>query len=245
MRQQLDKALNDSDNEAAWKGPLQCQSCVIRERHLVLFSDLQPEDFALIQERIDERRYQAGEALYLQGEPATHVFTVRHGVVKLVKYSPQGEQRIVRLLRQGDVAALEALVDQPYQHNAVALEPVLACRIPISTVQRLSQRTPRLHRQLLSRWQRAIDEAENWLIQLSTGTAQVKVARLLVYLVADRPDPVCQLPSREEIGAILGITTETASRVMAEFKRAGWIKRLYPKHVWLDVEALQVQAAAG
>ena len=31
------------------------------------------------------------------------------------------------------------------------------------------------------------------------------------------------MPSREDMGALLGITTETASRIMAEFRRRGLI----------------------
>jgi DNA-binding transcriptional regulator YhcF (GntR family) len=48
------------------------------------------------------------------------------------------------------------------------------------------------------------------------------MARLLITLgcTGDHPET---MPSREDMGALLGITTETASRIMAEFKRRGLV----------------------
>ena len=39
-----------------------------------------------------------------------------------------------------------------------------------------------------------------------------------------RPGNSCSLFSREDLGAVLGLTTETASRVMAGLKRDGLIR---------------------
>jgi CRP-like cAMP-binding protein len=229
--------------EVAWKGPEQCRECGIR--HLVLFADLEHEDFALIHKPIDELIYKPGQVLYAAGDPPNHIFTVREGLVKLVQYLPDGGQRIVRLLRQGDVAGMEVLLNQPFQHHAIALEPVLVCRIPVAVVEKLSKQTPRLHRQMLTRWQQAVSKADIWLTELSTGPAQVRVARLLVCLARSHPDGVCYLPSREDIGAMLGITTETASRVTAEFRRKQYYKELGAKRAQVNVQALQELATAN
>ncbi len=227
--------------QAAWAGPPQCEHCGIRD--LVLFSDLRQEDFVLIHKPIEEKRFAIAETLYHEGDAPQHVFTIREGLVKLVQYLPDGKQRIVRILKQGDLAGLELLLGQPYQHTAIALEPVLTCRIPLSVVQRLSDDTPRLHRQLMSRWQRALTEADSWLTELSTGTAPQRVARLLLRLHEfSRGKPV-YIPSREDMGAMLGITTETASRVTAELKREGLLSQIDPHHAQLDIPA--VRAIAG
>ncbi|MGB7931295.1 MAG: hypothetical protein WCH04_03590 [Gammaproteobacteria bacterium] len=52
----------------------------------------------------------------------------------------------MRLLKQGDVAGPEVLLGQPYRYEAVVLEPVLTCHIPVSVIDRLSHDTPRLHK---------------------------------------------------------------------------------------------------
>jgi CRP-like cAMP-binding protein len=48
------------------------------------------------------------------------------------------------------------------------------------------------------------------------------MARLLITLGCTRNHPEA-MPSRKDMGALLGITTETASRIMAEFKRRGLV----------------------
>jgi CRP/FNR family transcriptional regulator len=232
----LGAGLNVHDIEIAWNGPRQCRQCSIRD--LVLFADLRHDDFQLIHKPIDELRFGVGEALYRPADHPDHVFTVREGLVKLVQYLHNGGLRIVRLLKQGDVAGLEVLLGQPYQHEAVVLEEVLACFIPVSVIDRLSHDTPRLHRQLLSRWQRTVIEADAWITDLSTGPAQSRVARLLLRLTGSQSGDHCYLPTREDIGAMVGITSETASRVVAELKRNGLVNEQDAKHARLNRDGL-------
>jgi len=96
-----------------------------------------------------------------------------------------------------------------------------------------------LHRELMTRWQRALSEADAWLTELSTGSARQRVARLLLRLVRDRATSDCQLFSREDMGAMLGITTETTSRTIAEFKRQGLVVEGDSSRFLLDVPNLQ------
>lgn len=211
-----------NDIEAAWAGPLECRNCGIR--HLVLFADLEHEDFDLIHEPISKRSFAPGKFLYRANEKPSSVFTLRKGTVKLIQIAPGGGQRIVRILQRGDLAGMELLLGQPTNHDAVALTPVDVCEIPLNVIQRLSGQTPRLHAQLMKRWGNALNVADSWLTDLSTGPAKSRVARLLIWLSESSPDESFYLPSREDIGAMLGITTETASRMTAEFRRDGLLQ---------------------
>ena len=206
--------------QAAWQGPAECLDCSIRD--LALFADLQEPDFLLIHVPIDEIYHEAGSTLYNAGDAGQNVFTLRGGLVKLVQYLPDGTQRIVRLLRQGAVAGLEVLLDNAYEHAAITLHPTPVCRIPVHVVNDLDEKTPRLHRQLMERWHESVHDADDWLTSLSTGSARARVARLLLYLPAS-PSGLREMFNREDLGAMLGVTTETASRIMAEFRRSGVI----------------------
>jgi CRP-like cAMP-binding protein len=167
------------------------------------------------------------------------MFTIRSGALKLVQFLPDGNQRIVRLVRATDVVGLEALLGQPYQHDAVVLQPTQACSLPTSVVEALSESNPKLHKELLSRWQHALEEADAWLTELSTGSAKQRVARLLLRLVRNEETSECDLFSREDMGAMLGITTETASRTIAEFKRSSLLVETRPNHFLLDIRNLE------
>ncbi|SCA54818.1 Transcriptional regulator, Crp/Fnr family [Candidatus Terasakiella magnetica] len=223
----------------AWTGISSCESCGIR--HLALFADLEHDDFELIHKPIMEVNKSTGESLYGEGDDATHLYTVRSGVIKLTHYLPDGGQRIVRLLRTGDVAGLEALVNPTYEHYATVLRDAELCQIPRDVVERLNKETPRIHSQLLARWHTAVQQADEWLTELSTGSSKSRVARLVIGL-SDKGDNSCHLFSREDLGAILGVTTETTSRIIAEFKRDGSLKDLGKNHFRADLPKLETIA---
>ncbi|MES9957726.1 MAG: Crp/Fnr family transcriptional regulator [Sedimenticola sp.] len=221
----------------AWEGEADCLSCTLRNS--VLFAGLEEGDFDKIHQPIDLYNLPPGSILYRAGDHGDRMYTIRSGILKLVQYLPDGTQRIVRLVRSTDVTGLEALLDQPYQHDAVVLQTTEACSLPISVVKALSQTNPALHQELLSRWQRALTEADAWLTELSTGSAKQRVARLLLRLVRDEEASECELFSREDMGAMLGITTETASRTIAEFKRQSLLVETRPNHFLLDIRNLE------
>lgn len=134
--------MNEHQVDSAWLGPPQCENCGIR--HLVLFADLERDDFAHIHRPISELELPSGGYLYQQGDPPRFVYTLRKGLIKLVRYHHDGRHRIIRLLKTGDLAGMETLNGQPLEQYAVAIEPVSVCRIPIETIDTLNKQTPRL-----------------------------------------------------------------------------------------------------
>jgi len=201
----------------AWQGVANCSQCNIRNS--VLFAGLSEKDFEKIHKPINQFQIKAGDTIYRMGDEATCMFTLRSGLVKLVQYLPDGTQRIVRLLGTSDVVGLEAILNPSYKHDAIALHDTEICRYPTSATKELSKTNPTLHQEFMSRWEQALDDADKWATEFSTGTAKQRVSRLLLMLSKDNPANTCTLFSREDMGAILSITTETASRMIAEFKR--------------------------
>jgi CRP-like cAMP-binding protein len=221
----------------AWSGLADCLNCSLRAT--VLFAGLEEKDFSLIHDPIDQYRLQPGTTLYRAGDTGEYLFTVRVGALKLMQYLPDGSQRIVRLARTTDVIGLEALLESNYQHDAVVLQPTEVCRFPARVVRELGQQNPKLHRELMIRWQRALSEADAWLTELSTGSARQRVARLLLRLVRDPLNSESELFGREDIGAMLGITTETASRTIADFKRRGLLVEAASNAFLVDIPNLR------
>jgi CRP/FNR family transcriptional regulator, anaerobic regulatory protein len=204
-----------------WIGRAKCAACEVR--NFVLFSGLSTHELDAILQPIDNLHAPQHAVLYEEGAAAPSLYTVRSGFIKLKVDLPNGGQRIVRLLRPGDVAGMEALVDERYHHTAIALQDADVCRIPREVVTRLDQTNPAVHQSLLQRWQRSVDQADHVITALSTGSAEARMARLLIMLGCDEAGSELVIPGREDMGALLGITTETASRVIAEFKRRGLI----------------------
>lgn len=206
----------------AWNGAKKCAQCPIR--HLVLFADLQQDDFNQLHIPIHEQDIKAGNTLYKEKEDTQFVYTIRSGMVKLVRYLPNGSYRIVRILQLGDLAGIEALNGTTYLHHAITMQDTSVCRIPIEDIEQLNHTSPHLYKQLTARWQKVQSDADIWLAELTVGNSRKRIANLLLYLSSYSSNVIFYLPSREDIGAILAITTETASRIIAEFKRLDYLK---------------------
>jgi CRP-like cAMP-binding protein len=207
--------------ETVWRGTSDCRSCGIRD--MVLFADLKEEDFELIHAPIDDLEYDAGHTLAHTGDTAGSLFTIRAGMVKLVRNTADGRQRIVRVLRSGDVVGLEALMTPTYDSDAVALTSVKVCRLPLQVIQRLNRETPRLHQRLLGKWHQSLKEADDWLAELNFGNARQRVAGLILKMRSAADPSVVTLFSREDMGAMLDLKLETVSRTLSTFVREGLI----------------------
>ena len=204
--------MRDNQIQAAWHGLASCEKCAIR--HLVLFADLKSQDFSAVHTPIEDHWLPPGSVLYQQEEPASALFTIREGLVKLEQSLPDGNFRIVSLLSKGDVAGLEGTVSSHYEHTATTLVPTQICRLPLDVVNKL---TPKLNRQLVAKWHKMVQSAHQCVRELSTGSARQRTARLFLLLAPPAAEQ-CRLFNREDVGALLGITTETACRMISDFK---------------------------
>lgn len=220
-----------------WTGTGDCRTCSMGED--ALFADLKGDDFNCFHSPVDQFNYGEGTTIYRAGASHGSLFAIRSGLVKLVHYLPDGSQRIVRLLRKGDVGGLECFAGDNYHHDAIALHPTAVCRINIDDVKRLAGCNPGLFDRLMTRWNRALTDADYWLTGFSTGTARERMALLLLHLAVENEDRTCKLFGREDIGGVLGITTETASRIIAEFKRKKVITELRSNVFQCDLDMLR------
>jgi CRP/FNR family transcriptional regulator len=207
-----------------WQGPVDCCACGMRDQSL--FADLDDQDFALIRAPIDPVALKAGEVLFSEGAAALGVFTLREGLIKLVRVTHDGRQRIVRLQRPFDVVGLEALSTGHYESTAVALTDIALCRLPLSVIHHLGTHSPHLHQRLTDKWHDALKQADDWLADLNFGSARQRVAQFILKM-RDPADPaLCTLFSREDMGAMLDLKLETVSREVAAFTRERVIEPL-------------------
>lgn len=210
--------------ESAWRGTSDCRSCAIRE--MVLFADLNEQDFNLIHAPIDDLVFQVGQRLYDESDKAVGVFTIRQGMVKLVRVTSDGRERVIRVLLPGDVAGLEALATMRYDSQAVALCEVTVCRIPLKVIHELGGNSPRFHKRLMEKWQSALKQADDWLADLNFGTARQRVTNFVRKMHAVSGDDTATLFARDDMGAMMDLKLETVSREVSALVRKGVMQPL-------------------
>lgn len=213
--------------DATWLGRSDCKHCSIR--NLMLFSGLPDSAFDDRLTHIDHFIFPAGSTLFEEGRDDGVIYSIRSGMVKLLSLMPGGEHRIVRMLGTGSAIGLEMLEPgNQYQHTAVALNDVDACRIPVTTIQTLETGFPELCHQIRQRLLKQLDRADQWIVSLSTGPAKKRIAHLLLMMIeysSDGNDDIAMLGGAD-IAAIIGSSPETVSRVLADMKRNRVLQRV-------------------
>ena len=220
--------------------PSDCDNCQIRS--IALFGELDPETLARLQTQAYQFEASAGSVIFEANQPAEASYTLREGVIKLVRTQQDGRTQIVRLLVGGDFFGAEGLFEEPHRHTAVALTPVRLCRLPNTLLQQLRREDPTFSEALLGRWRRALDEVETLALELGTQKAEQRIASFLLHWQGKLGVDSGWLPlplSRSELGELLGLRVETVSRVMARWKRQGVLNEKAGSIRLQDAESLR------
>lgn len=194
------------------------------------------------------RIFNPSDTLYREWQEANVVYSITSGLVKLISYLPNGRARIVRLHGMGSLVGLSSLLEPRYEHTAVAVGRVEAEAIPVSSLLRLRAEEPAVYCGLLETWYGQLQVADTWITQFSTGSIRARVARLVNYLSEienKSPSTEVELLTCEEMAAVLGVTPESVSRILAEFKREQVLKsiRSAPSQCFeRDIDALKAVA---
>ena len=103
-----------------------CAACEIRE--LSVCSTLSRTELARLSAIILGRRVETGGTVISEGDPATDLFNVVRGSVKLYKLLPDGRRQVTGFLFPGDFLGIA--LNDIYAYTAEALEPLQLCRFP-------------------------------------------------------------------------------------------------------------------
>ncbi len=187
--------------------------------------------------------YEARQSVFFEGDPATHVFEVMTGLVRLYRLLPDGRRQVTRFCGPGHL--LGFALDPCHAQAADAVTPTRLCLYPILCLRDRSGRDRRLRRYLFRAVSSELRAAGDQILLLGRKTAMERLASFLIMLAeldkgrfADHD--TLQLPmTRADIGDYLGLTTETVSRLIHALQELGVIELLGHHAIALtDKEAL-------
>ena len=191
-----------------------------------LFQDLAATDLQALVRSAAERRVPAGGVYYHQGDPATDVYVLTSGSVKLVRTDPEGRGVVLRIVTPTEpFGHVNALGGTPRVASAEALEDSRALAWSVPTVFQVMMAHPWVSlstiRVMAENVQEAVDRAQD----LATSSVDRRLARLLLRLAESlgRKTPrgvVIRVGlSGQDLAEMIGATSYTVSRVLAEWRR--------------------------
>ena len=189
----------------------------------------------------------AGEHVFREGDPFTAIAAVRTSTVKTYHIDRDGHEQVLGFHLPGEVIGLNAIHDDRYPCNAVALDTVMLCRFSFPKIALLAQRLPNLQQHLFRLMSRDIGVAS---LFAGDNTADERMAAFLVGLsrrLAARgfsPRRFQLTMSRTDIANYLRQAPETVSRVLRRFEKDGVLHIKQRDVEILDLARLEALALA-
>jgi CRP/FNR family transcriptional regulator len=195
-------------------------------------------------------RAQRRQILYSEGNGATHLYAIRSGNVKILKADVSGRPRITAILRAGDLFGFEAIFDDAYDSFAEALTDCELCLASADQLKRLVADEPRIATDLARYLHHQLCRTRDRQAVVSATGATAKVAGYLLHSLewdnedakGDRDSIAARDLTLSDLGGILGISPETACRVLSNLKTNG-IVETHPAGILVrDVDSLRRMA---
>ena len=193
----------------------------------------------------------AGMPLYLEGMPAHSVFGIRSGKCKASQARSCGREQVLRAYGPGDLAGLEALVEDEFAHSVHAVTRVRVCHAPRSQLVEIVASSAPFAQAIAHQFAEELRQERKLLASLGSPASLGRVARLLLDQrgslggVLERGGELIELPlDRRDTAALLGMAGESLSRQLTTLERAGVVRRKGRRLVILDVDELTRLAEA-
>jgi CRP/FNR family transcriptional regulator len=198
-----------------------CSGCDVRSTALCRVLD--GDDLAAIRRFGWALHLRAGQPLFHEGDPATRVFTLSRGVLKLYKLLPDGRRQVTGFMFPGDFLGIA--VDEEHAFTAEAVADSQLCWFPRVRFGEFAEAHGHLERELYRIAAHELAAAQAQMVLLGRKTAPERLASFFLLLIeraeksAGQPARMIDLAmSRIDIADYLGLTKETVSRVLATLK---------------------------
>ena len=172
--------------------------------------------------------YKKGQVIFEEGETLNGVYCVRDGVCKLTKLSENGKDQVVKLVVKGGLLGKRSLVtEQKTNLSAVALNDMEMCFIPKSEIMADLVKNPKFTMDVLKKMANDLKDSDISLVNMAQKSVKRRMAEILMYIHdnfgTDNEDYLNIVISREDYASIVGTATESAIRILSQFKKDGLI----------------------
>jgi CRP/FNR family transcriptional regulator, dissimilatory nitrate respiration regulator len=171
------------------------------------------------------RKLDRGESLFQQGEPATAVFLIVRGRLRMVRHLASGDRITIHTGRTGELFAEGALFSNVYQCDAIAGEPTRARTCGKADMLAAIGASPSTMLALLEQITHLLHHARAMLELRNIRSADKRVLQHL-HLSASKDGAVIFDRPLLEVAEDLGLTHEAYYRALAALARKGTIKRM-------------------
>ena len=204
-----------------------CFNC--RARQTTEWCALNDEELALLDGVKVAKPYEAGTALFHQGDDCDGIYCVSSGLVGIRRLNAEGSSTLVRLCSPGETIGYRSfLLKSGHRTTAEIMMPSMVCFIRRTTVRALLEQNPNLGLRFLDHTVKDADEFEERHFESVNFTVKSRLLNLLMVLyerfgsLNAGGELILELPiSRQDIASLLGTSPETISRNIGKVQEEG------------------------
>lgn len=193
----------------------------------------------------------SGKHIYRQSDPFNNLYVVRSGSVKNYTDTRNGTEHVLGFTLPGEMLTLDVMAQGSYYSSAIALETTSICKFPFENLEALSQRIPRLQKNLFNVAAKEIAAVRNLQLLMSQRSSEERLAVFLLNLSAHRErfgysgNSLYLSMARHDIANYLGLACETVSRIFTKFSSEGMLE-VRKRYIQIsDYDHLMAVANAG
>lgn len=197
-------------------------------RELFLEGDQLVEQIEPLMKKIVVKKYAKKERLFLEGDSSSFLYYLLKGKVKVFHTSECGKEYIARIYKEKEFFAYDSLLDKSiHDESAETLEDCEVGLIPKKDFYHLLENNHGLCVHFIHYLATNISEMKDSMVKLAYCSARKKLAESILYFGAkyrnDENDEMRFPVSRHDISSRAGISPESSSRNLTDFREEGLI----------------------
>lgn len=210
-----------------------------------LFDGVSPDGRAAFMQRAERRDYRRGEHVFRASDPATRVFFLESGLVKIYHLSSAGSVTIFWFCAPGDLFGAGGISGASFQSvygQAVDRSVVFTMSRP--AFEHVVEEHPRIGLNVIKLLGARLRLACDAMTDNVTQRADSRLARVLLRLAQNWGEPTAKgvrfrvQISHHELGNMIGASRQTVNRALREFVKQGWLMQDGRNLIVADPEGL-------
>jgi len=174
---------------------------------------------------------QKDEILFIEGERANFYWQILQGSIKMVNYSPDGQEFTQGLFYEGDSFGEPPLfADFEYPSHAVAIEKSVILKLPKDNLIRLLRENFEIHWEITARLCKRLQYKAMIMREMSSHPPEHRILSLIDYLKLEKTldaegNEYYEIPyTRQQIADMTGLRVETVIRSIKALAEKGKLK---------------------
>jgi CRP/FNR family transcriptional regulator len=215
------------------------------------FESLAKEDLSHLEPHFQEYRFKKNQYLFLEADPASKIYVIKSGRVRLLKTSASGKEMVLEVMVPGQICGGTTLFGDTHRNGAQAVEPTVVYGLSRESYDELLSKYPGIGRGIIKYLGAKLMDAHDVIISLVSSKVESRIAAVIVRLCENHGTPTDDgiliniRLTRQDIADIVGSTVETTIRTVSRFQKEGLLATVSGRLLVKDFDAFVKMMKGG